>query len=155
MSLKGHSSLIFFLNEKRATHPMLPNLRSCFGPLQKTDFGGVGWGAGGAITAPPRHTTWCWSIAGNTVHQGQFNSPVNWMCMSLTCANSPEHLGRWGRRHPHKLQPLQILRHGANAMLNCYSIFIEKKKQNLQTGYCMKVLLENVKKKKNKSAQWT
>lgn len=42
MSLKGHSSLIFFLNEKRATHPMLPNLRSCFGPLQKTDFGGVG-----------------------------------------------------------------------------------------------------------------
>lgn len=72
----------------------------------------------------------------------------------LNCANSPEHLGgggapgRWGRRHPHKLQPLQILWHGANAMLNCYSIVIVEKKKILQTGYCMKVLLENVKKKK-------
>lgn len=84
------------------------------------------------------------------------------MRVFLNGANSPEHLGgegapgRWGRRHPHKLQPLQILWHGANAMLNCYSIFIVKKKKKiLQTGYCMKVLLENVKKKKkpNKSAQ--
>lgn len=50
ISLKGHSSLICLLNEKRATHPVQPNLCTCFGLLQT----GVGWGGGGG-TAPYRH----------------------------------------------------------------------------------------------------
>lgn len=126
---------------------------------KKIDFGGIGWedeGLGVLLLPLPGTQP----HAGNTIHQGQFNSPANWMRVFLDCANSAEHLRRWGahlrrwgRRHPHKLQPLQNLRNGAKRHAELLFHFYWEKKNPADRilherfiGKC---------KKKKKQEVWT